>query len=66
MVEISPKRSQQLQIHSEAHISTVSMMMDALRRQKSFPKVEEEPEEEKQEEFSQKAFWPQIVRVRRE
>lgn len=58
-----PKRSQYFQIHSEAHISTVKMMMDALRRQKDYLIVEE-PQEEENFTTTQKPFWPQITKTK--
>lgn len=68
-IDDSPKRTQTTQIHSEAHISTVSMMMEALRRQKAFPNIEEgheEAEEVTDPSTFQKPFWPQLVRARTE
>lgn len=62
--EESPiKRSQEHQIHSDAHTFTVNMMMEALRRQKESPRIEESSDESEMV-ASQKPFWPQIVRVK--
>lgn len=63
-IESSPvKRSQHHQIHSEVHLATVSLMMEALRKQQAFPKIEEvAPEPELR--CTQKPYWPMITRAR--
>lgn len=65
--EFSPKRNQLRQIFSETHLSTVNMMMQALRQQKQFPIIEEDIEAHcpEPEEFKpQRPFWPEINRIR--
>ncbi|KAF5211997.1 hypothetical protein A9F13_21g00946 [Clavispora lusitaniae] len=57
------KRSQRHQIHSEAHLATVSLMMEASKHQKNSLK-EEEPISEPESSYKQKAFWPEINRLR--
>lgn len=61
------KRAQFHQIHSQAHLSTVAMMMEASRQQKYLPTMETiESECDLNEPVStpQKPFWPMVVRVR--
>lgn len=59
------KKPQFSQIHTQEHVSTVSMLMEALRRQKQLPKVEDDTEEyEPENTYKQQPFWPVLQRVR--
>lgn len=64
----STKRYQKLQIFSQEHIRTVSMMMEALRQQRVVSSMEgQELElalEIEPETCPQKAFWPDINRIK--
>ncbi|GEQ71510.1 hypothetical protein JCM33374_g5194 [Metschnikowia sp. JCM 33374] len=63
------KRAQSHQIHSQEHLTTVQMMMEASRQQKYQPmadisEVSEEQHEVEPVSTPQKPFWPIVTRVR--
>ncbi|KND98588.2 hypothetical protein QG37_04485 [Candidozyma auris] len=65
------KKLQQHQIHTEVHIHTVNSLMEASRRQKQLPKIQDDEEEPDTDtdchlrNYHQKPFWPALQSARR-
>ena len=61
-----PKRTQTTRIHSEIHIKTVELMMNAQRHLKEYPQPDSDApkEDSPPSSYEQKPFWPALNRVK--